>query len=353
MASSVIDILHSLGLNEDSELWELLYKLEDYNLVTTEELRNIQNISVKPLPSIVRNQADALKQRMYGIATDEDYGLPIVINRRIVLIKYILSILKNRIDDLNTELTNEVARLDTNISTKAENSYVNQLKNNVESMFAQLNNTKVDKVNGKQLSTNDLTNELLSKLNSLYNYDDTEIQKQIDEIKVILTSNDVDFDTLQELVNALKNNTSSISDIFTALSKKANKADIPTKLSQLTNDNNYIDRQYVDDEIYYLKNYVDGRETMVYDELNTRFEMVYNELNKYSSKQYVDNLISTLNNKIIALTTRVAQLESGITNPTNTITFTDEEGNTSNVVFVDENGNESQVIYEEEINNGN
>ena len=92
-----------------------------------------------------------------------------------------------------------------------------------------INSKKVDKIQGKGLSTNDLTNELLSKLNSLSNYDDTNIQSQIDGIKRVLTSDDVDYDTLQELVNALKNNTSSIGDIFTELSKKANSADVYTK----------------------------------------------------------------------------------------------------------------------------
>lgn len=50
-----------------------------------------------------------------------------------------------------------------------------------------------------------------------------DIRTQIRLIQMVLTSNDTDFDTLQELVNALKNNTSSIGDIFTLLSKKVDK----------------------------------------------------------------------------------------------------------------------------------
>ena len=106
MASSVIGILSTLGLDENSSLEQVLSKLVDYNLVTTDELHNIQNISVKPLPNIVRNQADILKQRMYGIATDEDYGLPVVINRRMVLVRYILSKLNIKVEDLIEDLTN-------------------------------------------------------------------------------------------------------------------------------------------------------------------------------------------------------------------------------------------------------
>ena len=424
MASSVIGILNSLGLSEDDSIDKILIKLIDYNLVTTDELHNIQNISVKPLPNIVRNQADILKQRMYGIATDEDYGLPIVINRRMVLIRYILHKLNANLSNLsfalkegtfivnkayndesgnniqqtyetkkdaiekettlsgviqtlqdnivngkvvagkavsdqygneisstyetkndsstkNTTITNRVSTLETNLgngtfvvnkatndsqgnsinshyetkndaSTKlAEaknytNSEVNRLyqlilgenynelyntfkeisdyissdqtvaaemlskinKNtedistnareiennneyisNVETSLNQtinrvtsaesnintLTQNKVDKVQGKQLSTNDLTNELLALLQDKYNKEQTDgfisslnnnLQSQIDGIKQTLSTDDVDFDTLQELVNALKNNVASINDVFTALNKKEDKSNL-------------------------------------------------------------------------------------------------------------------------------
>lgn len=106
---------------------------------------------------------------------------------------------------------------------------INELDENVYASLEALSNGKVDKVDGYGLSKNDLTDELLSKLNSLENYNDTNIKKQIDEIKQVLSSDDVDYDTLQELVNALKNNVSSIGDIFTELSKKANSKDVFTK----------------------------------------------------------------------------------------------------------------------------
>ncbi len=424
MASSVIGILTSLGLSEEDSVDQILTKLVDYNLVTTDELHNIQNISVKPLPNIVRNQADILKQRMYGIATDEDYGLPIVINRRMVLIRYILDKLNIKIDDMsenlrngsfivnsayndedgrnikriyetkehaaqteadlagviitlqnnieaghvvagkavsdhfgniinshyetkedastkNTAITNQVNTLETNLengtfvvnkatndsqgnninshyetkndaSTKlAEaknytNSEVNRLyqlilgenynelyntfkeisdyilsdQTAAAQMLSKINqNTsdistnesaitsnfnyisgvekslsetiervvdaerninalvddKVDKVEGKQLSTNDLTNELLALLQDKYNKEQTDgfinslnnnLQSQINEIRQILSTNDVDFDTLQELVNALKNNVANINDIFTTLNKKEDKSNL-------------------------------------------------------------------------------------------------------------------------------
>lgn len=135
MAASVIGILSTLGLSEDSTLQQVLDKLIDYNLVTTDELHNIQNISVKPLPNIVRNQADILKQRMYGIATDEDYGLPIVINRRMVLTRYILEKLNIKIDDIKKALEDG-----TLIVNKA---YNDELGNNIKDTYE----TKTDATN--------------------------------------------------------------------------------------------------------------------------------------------------------------------------------------------------------------
>lgn len=43
--------------------------------------------------------------------------------------------------------------------------------------------TKVDKVSGKKLSTNDFTNEYKNKLDELNNYDDTKIKEELEEVK--------------------------------------------------------------------------------------------------------------------------------------------------------------------------
>lgn len=111
------------------------------------------------------------------------------------------------------------------IAPQDYSTLINEHNNNPEAHvdIREIINEKVDKVVGKSLSTNDLTNELLDKINSLNNYDDSDLRTQIRLIQMVLTSNDTDFDTLQELVNALKNNTSSIGDIFTLLSKKVDK----------------------------------------------------------------------------------------------------------------------------------
>ena len=59
---------------------------------------------------------------------------------------------------------------------------IKEHKDVVDALNAAIGN-KVDKVDGKGLSTNDFTNELKSKLESLSNYDDTSIQNEITSIK--------------------------------------------------------------------------------------------------------------------------------------------------------------------------
>lgn len=156
-----------------------------------------------------------------------------------------------------------------------------------------INSKKVDKIQGKGLSTNDLTNELLSKLNSLSNYDDTNIQSQIDGIKQVLTSNDVDYDTLQELVDALKNNISSIGDIFSQLSKKVDKIDgkqlstndyTTSEKNKLANLNNYDDTE-IKQDIVDLENNKANK--------NELFSKNYNDL---SNKPTIPSKVSDLTN---------------------------------------------------------
>lgn len=68
---------------------------------------------------------------------------------------------------------------------------------------------KVDKVNGKQLSTNDFTTELKNKLNSLVNYDDTDLKERINEVterlNILIGNDDVSaiIDTFNEIEDFL------------------------------------------------------------------------------------------------------------------------------------------------------
>ena len=78
-------------------------------------------------------------------------------------------------------------------------------------------------------------NSRVSEVDSKYQTATTNLQNQINTINNILTSDDVNLDTLQELVNALKNNVSSINDLFTELAKKVNITDYNLKINELNN----------------------------------------------------------------------------------------------------------------------
>lgn len=214
---------------------------------------------------------------------------------------------------------------------------------------------KVDKIDGKGLSSNDLTNELLQLLqdkytkeetNKLVNDLDTDLQKQIDDIKLILSTDDVDFDTLQELVNALKNNVASINDIFTALSQKASKNDLPTKVSDLENDLGYltqhqdisgkVEKTYVDEELQKKVDKIDGKGLSSND-------YTTDEKNKLASLNNYDD--TEIKQDVIDLEKRVDYLEI----PSNTLFGTDEENNNLEIIGIDETENESSIFadYEE------
>ena len=109
-------------------------------------------------------------------------------------------------------------------------------------------------------------NSKVSEVDSKYQTATTNLQNQINTINNILTSDDVNLDTLQELVNALKNNVSSINDLFTELAKKVNITDYNLKINELNN-------KLLD---YYNKLEV---ETLIDSKINTA-------LNNVLSKEY-------------------------------------------------------------------
>lgn len=112
-------------------------------------------------------------------------------------------------------------------------------------------NNKVDKVDGKQLSTEDFTTLLKQKLDGLSNYDDTEISQAVSKLRT-------DLDTLVsgDTTNAIKtfneviafldgiSDTEDLSSIIASIEQqiaaKAGKSEIPTKVSQLENDEGYL-----------------------------------------------------------------------------------------------------------------
>lgn len=112
--------------------------------------------------------------------------------------------------------------------------------------------SKVDKVEGKQLSTEDFTTVLKNKLEGLSNYNDSEVKKNIASLQSTINTlvnenpNEV-IDSFNEVKKFLEGvtDTENLAAMLAALESKIT-AKIPTKLSQLSNDGNFVqDTDYV------------------------------------------------------------------------------------------------------------
>lgn len=112
--------------------------------------------------------------------------------------------------------------------------------------------SKVDKVEGKQLSTEDFTTVLKNKLEGLSNYNDAEVKKNIASLQSTINTlvnenpNEV-IDSFNEIKKFLEGvtDTENLAAMLAALESKIT-AKIPTKLSQLSNDGNFVqDTNYV------------------------------------------------------------------------------------------------------------
>lgn len=119
--------------------------------------------------------------------------------------RLILELQQDKAD--NSDVSEDVQNLQNQINNKVDSSTFNTTISELETQL----DTKVDKEEGKGLSSNDYTDTEKEKLASLENYDDTEIKE--------------------------------------ALSGKADKTEIPKKLSQLENDENFVDETYVNNVI--------------------------------------------------------------------------------------------------------
>lgn len=198
MSYTTSDILAQLNLSEDSSLYDLINKLNTYNLVTNDELANIINISVKPLPNIVRNQADVLKQKMYGIATNEEFGLPVVINRRIVLLQYISKRLieyTERTDNPHNVTASQVG----SYSKEEMDTILQELE---EQLREEINNVKSE----LQQKIDNLQNQINTLSGNVGDINIGDLNSRLTKVEKLLDSDDVDLDTLQEVINVLKGN---------------------------------------------------------------------------------------------------------------------------------------------------
>lgn len=121
MAKTQNQILEQLGLSDSSDLNSLLDKLAEYTTVKNSELLGVKSISVKPLPTVVVNQEDMVKKRMYGIVTDEDQGVASLLNKRIALLAKIIELLNDEDFEIKNTLqihSNQISDLEDKTSKR-------------------------------------------------------------------------------------------------------------------------------------------------------------------------------------------------------------------------------------------
>ena len=100
-----------------------------------------------------------------------------------------------------------------------------------------LDTNKVDKVDGKGLSTNDFTNEDKEKLDGLENYDDTEITQEIEDIQEEQTKQNEDIEDLKQinakqddLIQKLKDNSINVTTEEVTSLQVQDASTLPAKL---------------------------------------------------------------------------------------------------------------------------
>lgn len=205
---------------------------------------------------------------------------------------------------------------------------------------------KVDKEEGKQLSTEDFTTALKMKLEALSNYDDTELSKAIltlkTQLETLIGGNASDkIDSFNEIIAfldsvkdsedlasviasieeqiALKADTASLSKVATSGSYK-DLSNVPTKLSDFLNDEVYLNQALADTlyirqdtptlSTFATKDDLKGKQDAITGLTNESFASIKeNELtalqNAAAALNTANGLVSTKQDKIDGLTNKV------------------------------------------------
>ncbi|MDE6502046.1 MAG: hypothetical protein K2L10_08185 [Ruminococcus sp.] len=158
-------------------------------------------------------------------------------------------------------------------------------------------NNKVDKISGKQLSTNDYTTAEKEKLAGLENYDDTEIRQSVDDLQTT-KADKTDLETLRERVDNMSENSGGndstdladrVNNLETELSGKVDKVN-GKGLS--TND---FTTAYKD-KLESLQNYDDTKiKAEISENLSTLGYSRKNILENTAKSGYIDGITYTVN----------------------------------------------------------
>lgn len=155
---------------------------------------------------------------------------------------------ENKVELVHLDLSSEMLvgaspiKVDNKLSEESENPVQNKV-------ITEALKEKVDKVEGKQLSTEDFTTTLKEKLEGLNAFDPTEINNAIKELQDFvnaLVNGDATeaIESLNEVLAFLRgiDDTASLEGIVSAILQQIAdvRSAIPTKTSDLTNDSGYL-----------------------------------------------------------------------------------------------------------------
>lgn len=165
--------------------------------------------------------------------------------------------IQNELAKVNNIIPTSVSQLDNDSNFVTEDTVSKLIKTEFEKLpeqdvSGQISAALTDyvkKVEGKGLSTNDFTNELKQTLEDISNYDLAEIKEEVDKLETTLNtlvSGDASqaIESFNEIIAFLENvsDTESLSGIIAGINTRVAEveAKIPTKVSELENDKNYL-----------------------------------------------------------------------------------------------------------------
>ncbi|NFI33837.1 hypothetical protein FDA37_16780 [Clostridium botulinum] len=155
--------------------------------------------------------------------------------------------------------------------------------------------SKVDKVTGKSLSTNDYDNTEKSKLADVNAKKHEHSNKNVID-KITQGLLDAWNNAYSHISDSIRHITSSERNLWNTVSDKANKTEIPSKLSQLTNDKKFITQDDIDtsqNHIHNNKSVLDKISQKTLDDINLSADKV---LKNESTPIKTDSTLTKLDN---------------------------------------------------------
>jgi len=194
------------------------------------------------------------------------------------------------VNDVKETLETKVDKVDG--KELSSNDFTDDYKNQVDINTANIE-TKVDKVDGKALSTNDFTDEFIDKI--------TDLGTRLSSVEGIVSSEDADLDTVKEIVDFIKANKDVIDSISTT---KVDKVD-----GKALSANDFTDE---------YKDKVDGNASRIEDNKNSIDSLTENKVDKVDGKALSTNdftneyreQVDTNKDNIGNHETRISTLES-------------------------------------------